>query len=175
MTMVPWEVVMVATYRLVVSMIIGGSSSNLRCCGLEPSASGGVGVAMAAVLAFVDGEGGDALGDIGRDPVGRTLRVDRTDDAQAGRHLTEEGVRVGQGLALRPRDDEELAAARVGLARVGHHEGSQRILLRRVRRLGGELVRDGVAGLGAGVRLRRITGLEHEARDDAEEAPTVEV
>jgi hypothetical protein len=28
-------------------MSIGGSSSNLRCCVLEPSASGGVGVAMA--------------------------------------------------------------------------------------------------------------------------------
>jgi hypothetical protein len=27
-------------------MIIGGSWSNLRCCGLDPSAAGGVGMAI---------------------------------------------------------------------------------------------------------------------------------
>ena len=44
--MVPFEVTMVATYRLFGSMCISGSSSNFRCCGLEPSALGGVGLAM---------------------------------------------------------------------------------------------------------------------------------
>jgi hypothetical protein len=33
-------------------MIIGGSSSNFRCCGLEPSAAGAVGVAMVEVLSM---------------------------------------------------------------------------------------------------------------------------
>src|ERR1700679_1731294 len=101
-------------------MSIGGSSSTLRCWGLEPSASGGVGVAMAAVLAFVDGDGEHALRDVGRDAGGGTLLVDFVHHVHTRRDGTKQGVTVGQGLALWPRDDEELAAARVGLTRVGH-------------------------------------------------------
>src|SRR5580704_4607125 len=101
-------------------MIIGGSSSNFRCCELEPSAAGGLGVAMVRSLGLMDRDRDDALGDVGGDARRRTLLVDGVHDVGAGGDLPEESVRVGQALALGTGHDEELTSTRMGLAGVRH-------------------------------------------------------
>src|ERR1700722_5164506 len=98
MTMVPCEVTMVAVYRLAVSMTIGGSWSNFRCCGLDPSAAGGVGTAMGCAFPGSgprDGAGDDALGQVGRNAGRGALGVDLVHHVHARGDLAEQRVGVG--------------------------------------------------------------------------------
>src|SRR3546814_529249 len=117
---------------------------------------------------------GDAVDrdDLGGSAVGGGVAplVDLVDDLHAGHDVPEHRVGRGQLVATVSDGDEPLAAARVGLAGVGHGQGAGRVRVLTGRQLVGDVV-PGAPGAGRGAD--QIAGLVHDAGDDAVEGHAV--